>query len=54
MNDDIKASYITALRECSVIFGALLGFIVLKEKINYIMVFGILSIVGGLVMIKLA
>eukprot|EP00944_MAST-04C_sp_MAST-4C-sp1_P015105 g15105.t1 len=49
-----KASYITALRECSVIFGALLGFIVLKEKINFIMVFGILSIVGGLVMIKLA
>eukprot|EP00944_MAST-04C_sp_MAST-4C-sp1_P003812 g3812.t1 len=49
-----KASYITALRECSVVFGAILGFIVLKESINYVMVFGILSIVAGLVMIKLA
>ena len=49
-----KASYITALRECSVVFGAILGIIMLKENYNCIMAIGIISIVFGLVMIKYA
>lgn len=49
-----KASYITALRECSVAFGALLGVFVLKEKFHCLMIIGIAFIVNGMVMIKIS
>jgi drug/metabolite transporter (DMT)-like permease len=47
-----KASFITALRECSVIFGALFGVFILHESPTVTMVAGIVCIVTGLVLIK--
>lgn len=48
-----KASYIVALRECSVIIASVLGFIFLKEKPTPQKIIGIILITAGLVMIKL-
>ena len=47
------ASYIVALRECSVIIASLLGFIVLKEKPTPKKIIGIALITIGLVLLKL-
>ena len=47
------ASYIVALRECSVIIASILGFIVLKEKPTPQKIIGIILITVGLVLIKL-
>lgn len=47
------ASYIVALRECSVIIASILGFIVLKEKPTPQKIIGIIFITVGLVLIKL-
>ena len=47
------ASYIVALRECSVILASILGFVVLKEKPTKQKIIGIILITIGLVLIKL-
>lgn len=47
------ASYIVALRECSVIIASILGFVVLKEKPTKQKIIGIIMITIGLVLIKL-
>ena len=49
-----KASFVTALRESSVVFGAILGVVVLKEEVTKGMVLGVPCVVAGLVLIKLA
>lgn len=48
-----EASYIVALREFSVVIGAVLGFIFFKEKPTLWKIFGIISIIAGLVFIKI-
>jgi uncharacterized membrane protein len=48
------SSYVTALREVSVVFGALLGVVVLKEKLTLGIVIGVVAIVVGLTLIKMA
>ena len=45
-------SYIIAARESSIIIGAALGFIFLKEHLTTAKLIGILTIAGGLVLIK--
>lgn len=45
-------SYIVAARESSVIIGAALGFILLKERLTPVKTVGILTIAGGLALIK--
>ena len=47
------ASYIVALRECSVIIASILGFVVLKEKPTPQKIIGIILITIGLVLIKM-
>jgi len=47
-------SYIVATRESSVVIGAILGFIFLKEHISVVKGLGIAAIVAGLVLIKVA
>ena len=47
------ASYIVALRECSVILASILGFVVLKEKPTKQKIIGIILITAGLVLIKM-
>ena len=47
------ASYIVAMRECSVILASLLGFAVLKEKPTPKKIIGIIMITIGLILIKL-
>ena len=47
------ASYIVALRECSVILASILGFMVLKEKPTLQKIIGIILITIGLTLIKL-
>ncbi len=47
------ASYIVALRECSVILASILGFVVLKEKPTPQKIGGIILITIGLILIKL-
>ena len=44
--------YIVAVRESSVVIGALLGWIFLKERLTLLKATGLLAIVGGLVLIK--
>ena len=48
-----QASYIVALRECSVILASILGFVILKEKPTPHKIWGIIIITIGLVLIKL-
>ncbi len=47
-------SYIVAAREFAVVMGALLGFTVLKEELTHRKVWGIVAIMAGLVLVKLA
>ena len=49
-----KASFVSALRECSVVFGAVLGVALLKEDLTLGVPVGIAGVAAGLVMIKLA
>ena len=49
---EAKASYVTVIRESSVVFGALLGFIVLREKATPNKLAGILTIILGVILIK--
>lgn len=44
--------YIVAVRESSVVIGALLGWIFLEERLTLLKATGLLAIVGGLVLIK--
>jgi drug/metabolite transporter (DMT)-like permease len=48
------ASYIVAVREFSVVIGALLGFIFLRERITLKKVVGMAAIVAGIVLVKTA
>ena len=45
-------SYIIAARESSVVIGAALGFLFLKERLTAFKAIGILAIFGGLALIK--
>ncbi len=45
-------SYIIAARESSVVIGALLGWIFLKERFTAVKTIGILAIVGGLMLLR--
>jgi uncharacterized membrane protein len=47
-------SYIVATREVSVVIGAVLGFVLLKERISALKGLGIAAITMGLVLIKIA
>lgn len=49
-----QVSYVVAARELAVAIGAILGFIFLKEKITTKKVIGIMTIVTGIILIKLA
>ena len=48
-----KASFVSALRETAVVFGVLFGVVLLKEALNLGMVSGIVSVIVGLVLIKI-
>ena len=50
---EAKSSYITPIREFSVVIGSVLGFIFLKEKITVNKVIGIVTILLGMIMIKI-
>ena len=50
---DAKTSYITPIREFSVVIGSILGFIFLNEKITLNKIIGIVTILLGVVMIKI-
>ena len=50
---EAKSSYITPIREFSVVIGSILGFIFLKEKITPNKVIGIVTILLGVIMIKI-
>ena len=49
---EAKASYITPIRETSIVIGAILGFLFLKEKATLNKLAGILAIVFGVILIK--
>jgi len=49
---EAKASCITPIREFSVVIGSIFGFIFLKEKVTLNKIAGILTIVAGVIMIK--
>ena len=50
---EAKSSYITPIREFSVVIGSILGFVFLKEKITPNKVIGIVTILLGVIMIKI-
>ena len=50
---EAKASYVTVIRESAVVFGALLGFIILREKATPNKLAGILAIVLGVILIRM-
>ena len=50
---EAKASYVTVIRESAVVFGALLGFIFLREKATPNKIAGILAIVLGIILIRM-
>ena len=50
---EAKSSYITPIREFSVVIGSILGFIFLKEKITVNKLIGIVTILLGVIMIKI-
>ena len=50
---EAKTSYITPIREFSVVIGAILGFIFLNEKITLNKIIGIVTILLGVIMIKI-
>ena len=50
---DAKSSYITPIREFSVVIGSILGFIFLKEKFTVNKLIGIVTILLGVIMIKI-
>ena len=50
---EAKSSYITPIREFSVVIGSILGFVFLKEKITLNKAIGIVTIVLGVIMIKI-
>jgi uncharacterized membrane protein len=49
-----QVSYIVAVREFAVVIGALLGFLVLKERFTLGKFLGIVAITIGLVLVKMA
>ena len=49
-----QVSYVGPFREIGVVFGVLLGFVVLKEKIGHMKILGVASIFIGSVMISLS
>lgn len=50
---EAKTSYITPIREFSVVIGAILGFVFLNEKITLNKIIGIVTILLGVIMIKI-
>ena len=50
---EAKSSYITPIREFSVVIGSILGFIFLKEKNTTNKIIGIVTILLGVIMIKI-
>ena len=49
-----QASYIVAVREFSVVVGALMGAVFLTESLTLPKILGIASIAGGLILVRLA
>lgn len=49
---EAKASYVTPIREISVVLGSVLGFIFLRERITVNKILGILFMVLGVILIK--
>lgn len=49
-----NVSYIVALRECSVVLGALFGFLFLKEELNATKILAIVMIVVGMITLKIS
>ena len=50
---EAKSSYITPIREFSVVIGSILGFVFLREKITLNKIIGIVTILLGVIMIKI-
>jgi uncharacterized membrane protein len=50
---EAKSSYITPIREFSVVIGSILGFVFLREKITLNKIIGIVTIILGVIMIKI-
>lgn len=50
---EAKSSYITPIREFSVVIGSILAFVFLKEKITTNKIIGIVTILLGVIMIKI-
>ena len=48
------ASYVVALRECSIVFGSLMGFLFLGEPVTATKLLGIALITAGVLTIKWA
>ncbi len=49
-----QASYIVAVREFSIVVGALLGAVFLTERLTPPKILGIAAIAGGLILVRLA
>lgn len=49
-----QVSYVVAARELAVVFGSLLGFVLLKEPLTARKIIGIVAVVLGIVLIKVA
>lgn len=50
---EAKASYVTPIREISVVLGSIMGFIFLRERITVNKILGILFMVLGVILIKI-
>ena len=50
---EAKTSYVTPIRESSMVIGSILGFVFLKEKITANKIVGIVTILLGVIMIKI-
>eukprot|EP01119_Soliformovum_irregulare_P023371 TRINITY_DN8153_c0_g1_i1.p1 TRINITY_DN8153_c0_g1~~TRINITY_DN8153_c0_g1_i1.p1 ORF type:complete len:394 (-),score=78.09 TRINITY_DN8153_c0_g1_i1:58-1239(-) len=51
---EANVSYIVAMREVAVVIGCIMGFLFLKEKINPYKIVGMLCIIAGLILVKMA
>ena len=49
-----RISYVVAFREVAVVFGSILGFVFLKDRLTPWKALGLVAVVVGLVLIKLA
>jgi drug/metabolite transporter (DMT)-like permease len=46
-------SKIVAVREASVVFGAIAGYAILKEDFSWLRLFGVVTVLIGIILVKL-